>query len=95
MNWYGGGDDFSYEKLRRLSKLQVTVLDVVNGEVGIQVEEDTTPEYVKIIDAIPGSAYTGIKEVGVNPGTGRIMKLCIRQTQPDALVVTGLGCNLK
>ena len=95
MNWYGGPDDFSYENLRRLNKLQVTVLDVVNGEVGIQVEEDTTPEYVKIINAIPSPAYTGIKEVGVNPGTGRIMKLCIRQTQPDALVVTGLGCNLK
>jgi hypothetical protein len=95
MNWYGGPNDFSYEKLRRLSKLQVTVLDAVNGEVGIQVEEDTAPTYVKLIDAIPASAYTGILEKGVNPGTGRIMKLCIRQTQPDALIVTGLGCNLK
>lgn len=95
MNWYGGPNDFSYEKLRRLSKLQVTVLDAISGEVGIQVEEDTTPTYVKLIDAIPASAYTGILEKGVSPGTGRIMKLCIRQTQPDALIVTGLGCNLK
>jgi hypothetical protein len=95
MNWYGGPNDFSYEKLRRLSKLQVTVLDIYNGEIGIQVEEDTAPTYVKIIDAMPALAYTGIKEIGVNPGTGRIMKLCVRQTQPEAIMVTGLGCNVK
>jgi hypothetical protein len=95
MNWYGGPDDFSYEKLRRLTKLQVTVLNTVNGEVGIQVEEDGTPEYVKILDTIPASAWTGVKEVGVHPGTGRIMKLCIRQTQPQGMTITGLGCNLK
>jgi hypothetical protein len=95
MNWYGGLNDPSYEKLRRLSKLQVTVLDAHTGEIGIQVEEDTTPTYVKILDTIPASAYTGVLEKGVNPGTGRIMKLCVRQTQPDPLMVTGLGCNLK
>jgi hypothetical protein len=95
MNWYGGPDDFSYEKLRRLTKLQVTVLDAWNGEVGIQVEESTTPEYVKILDTIPASAFTGVKEVGVHPGTGRIMKLCIRQNQPESIAITGLGCNLK
>jgi hypothetical protein len=95
MNWFGGPSDFSYEKLHRLTKLQVTALDIVNGEVGIQVEEGTTPEYVKILDTIPASAWTGIKEVGVHPGTGRIMKLCVRQTQPDAITITGLGCNLK
>jgi hypothetical protein len=94
MNWYGGSNDFSYEKLRRLTKLQVTALNIWNGEVGIQVEETGTPEYVKILDAIPDSAFTGIKEVGVHPGTGRIMKLCIRQTQPQSMTITGLGCNL-
>jgi hypothetical protein len=95
MNWYGGPNDFSYEKLRRLTKLQVTALSIWNGEVGIQVEETGTPEYVKILDAIPGSAFTGIKEVGVHPGTGRIMKLCIRQNEPEGMTVTGLGCNIK
>jgi hypothetical protein len=95
MNWFGGPNDFSYEKLRRLTKLQVTALNIWNGEVGIQVEETGTPEYVKILDTIPGSAFTGIKEVGVHPGTGRIMKLCLRQNEPDAITITGLGCNLK
>ena len=95
MNWYGGPNDFSYEKLRRLSKIQVTTLDTTTGEVGIQVEEGTIPEYVKILDSIPGTAYTGIKEVSVHPGTGKIMKLCVRQTQPDTLTVTGLGCDIK
>lgn len=95
MNWYGGINDPSYEKLRRLSKVRATVLDTVNGEVGIQIEENTSPEYVKIIDTIPGSAYTGVREVGINQGAGKIMKLCVRQTQPDAFTITGLGCNLK
>jgi hypothetical protein len=95
MNWYGGPNDFSYEKLRRLTKLQATILDTINGEVGIQTEEDGTPEYAKILNTIPASAWTGIKEVGVQPGTGRIMKLCVRQNNPDAMAVTGLGCNLK
>ena len=95
MNWYGGGNDFSYEKLRRLTKIRTTVLDSINGEVGIQVEEDTTPTYFPLFDTVPGSPYTGIIETGVHPGTGRIMKLCIKQTEPEAITITGLGCNLK
>lgn len=95
MNWYGGPSDFTYEKLRRLTKLQVTTITALTGEVGVQIEENTTPTYTKIFEKIPSPSFTGVTEVGIQPGTGRIVKLCIRQTQPDALRITGLGCNLK
>jgi hypothetical protein len=95
MNWYGGSEDYSIEQLRRLTKLKTTVLNSITGEVGVQVEENVTPEYVPIFDTVPDPAWTGVKEVCVHPGTGRIIKLCIKTTDPTALTVTGLGCNLK
>jgi len=97
MNWYGGLNDTSYESKRRLTKIRVTLLRAMSGEVGVQVEEDGTPEYVDLFDPIldPNERFTGTKEYTLCPGTGRIMKICLRQQEPDSITITGVGCNLK
>ena len=97
MNWYGGLNDTSYESKRRLTKIRVTLLRAMSGEVGVQVEEDGTPEYVDLFDPIldPDERFTGTKEYTLCPGTGRIMKICLRQQEPDSITITGVGCNLK
>ena len=95
MNWYGGINDPSYESKRRLTKVKVTLLNARSGEVGVQVEEDGTPEYVNLFDSLPSSTFTGVKEYNICPGTGRIIKICLRQQEPDPITITGVGCNLK
>ena len=95
MNWYGGMNDASYEKIRRGTKIKIVMLDSTSGKVGVQVEEDTAPFYVNIFDETPATPFSGFKEIVIRAGTGRIMKLCAKQTNQEILTITGLGCNIK